>query len=166
MGTVRRVGDLAKSTEKVFTVDSCSTVTAAARKMRDRNVGCLLVRDVSRRIVGILSERDVITRVVAAGKSPDDVLVSEIMSKPVIACDPSATVGKAQEVMAKHGIRHLPVIEKGTPVGMVSTRDLLADELSRAQAHAKWQTSAQSNLERTCPGITSVKKDQTGRVVI
>lgn len=108
----------------VVTIDHQATVREAARLMRERRIGSLLViRD--GRVVGIVSETDITRRAAAEGLAPDQVAVAAIMSHPVISLDIQATPEMANDLMKDRGVRHLAVTEGGEIVGIISVRDLL-----------------------------------------
>jgi CBS domain-containing protein len=96
-------------------------LAAAARKMWDQQTGSLLVLD-GQDLVGIITERDVL-RAVATG-TPLDTPVSEVMSKDLITVEPGTSLREAARIMTEKWIRHLPVVEAGRLVGVVSQRDL------------------------------------------
>lgn len=105
-------------------VDEGVTVEKAADQMVERGVGCILVRKEDK-VVGIITERDIVRRVVAKKKEPSKTLVEEIMSKPVIVVRDEVTLEDAAEIMAKNGIRRLPVIDKrNSLVGIITASDL------------------------------------------
>ena len=101
------------------------TVRAAAKTLAERRIGALLVME-GEKLAGILSERDITTRVVAAGQDPDATKVSDIMTRDPICAGPDETALAALLRMQKGGFRHLPVVDGGKVVGMVSVRDLYA----------------------------------------
>src|SRR6185436_15294062 len=84
--------------------------------------------------VGIVSERDCARHVVLAKKSPEATRISDIMVRPVITVDLSQTFADCLRLMHQHTIRHLPVIDNGRPVTVVSIRDLLSEAVAH---HAK-----------------------------
>jgi CBS domain-containing protein len=103
-------------------VDSPSdSLEAAARKMWEQQTGSLLVLE-GEELLGIVTERDVL-RAVATG-TPMDTPVSEVMSKDLITVEPGASLREAAGVMTDKWIRHLPVLEGGKLLGIVSQRDL------------------------------------------
>lgn len=113
-----------------ITVFSDATAREAATEMDRARVGCLLVLDRgSRRAVGIISERDIVRRTVAAATDPDQAHVAEIMTADLISGTPATTVQGAYELMARNNIRHLPILDDGRPVGLISSRDVLAQRL-------------------------------------
>ncbi len=108
----------------IVTIDHTAPLREAARVMRDKRVGSLLVVKGSEK-VGIISETDVTRRAVAEGLVPDQVTVETIMSSPVITLDIQSTPEMANDLMRDKGIRHLAVTERGEIIGIISVRDLL-----------------------------------------
>lgn len=96
----------------------------AAKQMRDKRIGSLLVTDGAERI-GIVSETDFVRKALAEGLNPDTTPVGKIMSQPVIGIDIEKTAKEANDLMATKGIRHLAVTDKGKIVGIISVRDLV-----------------------------------------
>lgn len=105
-----------------------STVEEAVRVMAERNIGLILVVDDEGNLVGVFSERDVIRRVLARGLDPAKTRLSEVMTPNPKSIDPEATVEEALRLMARLGVRHLPVVdrESGKLVGVVSVKDIEA----------------------------------------
>jgi CBS domain-containing protein len=97
------------------------TLQQAAGKMREQQTGSLLVLD-GHDLVGIVTERDVLKAVATA--TPLDTPVSEVMSKDLITVQPGTSLREAAQIMTERWIRHLPVLEGGRLVGIVSQRDL------------------------------------------
>jgi CBS domain-containing protein len=97
------------------------TLPEAARRMWEQQTGSLLILD-GEDLVGIITERDIL-KAVATGVSLDT-RVSEVMSKDLITVDPGTSLREAARIMTERWIRHLPVIEGGKLVGVVSQRDL------------------------------------------
>jgi CBS domain-containing protein len=95
----------------------------ALKRMVNRNIGSLVVVEAGNP-VGIITERD-ISRCVAKGSKALRIQVKNLMSSPLITVTRSATIQDAVRVMLKHGIRRLPVVEKGKMVGIISDRDVL-----------------------------------------
>ena len=114
-------------TAKVETIELKASLKQALRKMVKRNIGSIVVVE-GASSVGILTERD-ISRYVARGTSGLKTQVKKLMSSPLITIAPSATTQEAITTMLKHGVRRLPVVEKGKLIGIVSQRDLLRWEL-------------------------------------
>ncbi|HEV7919456.1 MAG TPA: CBS domain-containing protein [Thermoanaerobaculia bacterium] len=110
-------------------------VRQVARRMSDRNVGAVAVLD-SGKLVGVFSERDIMTRVVAQGLDADTTSVAEVMTREIVIADRGDDVNAALQKMSSLGCRHLPVVDDGNLIGMISLRDLLAfdGETSRQRA--------------------------------
>ena len=121
-GLVRDV--LNEKGKTVHTVSPQASVREAVRKMNELGVGSLLVTEEGRP-VGIFTERDVLRRVVDAGLDPETTPVAQVMSSPVVTIRPETPVREAMETITTLRHRHLPVVEEGKVVGMVSIGDLL-----------------------------------------
>jgi CBS domain-containing protein len=109
---------------QVYHVTSDRTVRDAARYMSERRVGAVAVVQ-DERLVGILSERDVMSRVVAKGLDPDRTRVDEVMTRDLLVGGVEESYGDALRKMRLASCRHLPVVDGGHLIGMVSQRDLL-----------------------------------------
>ena len=118
---------------KVVTAPSKTTVAHAARLMEDNEVGALLVMEKGR-LVGIFTERDALFRVLAAGRDPRTTPLSEVMTRDPQSIQPDRAFGHAMLMMYEGGFRHVPVVEKGHPLGVVSTRDALGPELQEFES--------------------------------
>ena len=114
--------------QKVLTVEGTSTVTQAARVMREHKTGALLVCE-SGRLVGVFTERDALFRVTAEERDPHTTRVSEVMTADPQTISPDKPLGHALHMMYEGGFRNVPVVENGRPIGMVSARDALGPEL-------------------------------------
>jgi CBS domain-containing protein len=109
-------------------VSPTDTAEAAARRMRDENVGFLPVCDPSKKALGTLTDRDLAIRVLGAGK-PASTLVEEIMTREVVACRPSDDIEKAEQLMAKNQkSRMMCLDDQGHVVGVISLSDLAQHE--------------------------------------
>lgn len=113
---------LAEKGREVWSIEADQAVLAAIQMMADRHVGALpVLRDGE--LVGIVSERDYARKVVLLGRSSAETRVGQIMSSPVRTVASDATVQYCMELMTAHRIRHLPVVDAGQLVGMVSIGD-------------------------------------------
>jgi CBS domain-containing protein len=102
------------------------TVLRALEVMAASNIGAVLVLE-GERLVGILSERDYARKVELNGRTAATTRVSELMTTALVTVSPDQTVEECNLLMRQHRIRHLPVIENGKPVGMLSSRDVLME---------------------------------------
>lgn len=113
---------------KLLVASSESTVREATEMMASRGVGAVLVVD-REELLGIFTERDVVFRVVACGLDPDATRLSSVMTPEPKTIAPDKSYGVAMAVMHENGFRHLPVVDKGVPIGVVSSRSALDPEL-------------------------------------
>ncbi len=104
-------------------VSPAATVAAAVDLINANQVGSVLVMD-GKRLVGIFTERDVLRRVVGGRKDPATTRVADVMTRELVVMRPSSTLGDAMAVISEKRIRHLPVVEEGTVVGVISQGDL------------------------------------------
>jgi CBS domain-containing protein len=166
MTQARELDRLVSRGPKLLTIGPDDTVRQAAEAMSQHNVGSLLVLDRDGTLVGILSERDVLAKVTARGSNPIAVRVGEIMSHDVVSCHPAASIRRANRLMARHHIRHLPIVENGEPIGMLSARDLMAHELELVRQQEQEHRQRLHLLEQHHPGITDMTFDSSGRIVL
>src|ERR1700746_2670547 len=116
----------------VWTVSSDSTVYDALQEMADKNVGALLVVE-DDKLVGVFSERDYARKVILHGKASKDTLVKEIMSTEMFWVRPDQTVAGCMELMTNKRIRHLPVLDEGRLVGVISIGDVVKAIISEKE---------------------------------
>jgi CBS domain-containing protein len=113
-------------TQRPVTLEATDTVVAAARSMRDGNIGDVVVVDKDQ-IQGILTDRDIVVRALAEGRDPARTTVGEICSRELTTLSPNDAIGDAEKMMRDRAIRRLPVVEGGRPVGIVSLGDLAVE---------------------------------------
>ncbi|MDB6067658.1 MAG: hrp [Pedosphaera sp.] len=121
-GTIDSI--LNQKSDAIWTVPPEATVYEGIQLMADKNIGALLVMS-GERLVGIFSERDYTRKVILKGKSSKSTFVREIISTPVISVEPGSTIEECMRLMTDHRIRHLPVMDCGKVVGIVSIGDLV-----------------------------------------
>lgn len=126
-----------KRSNRVACIDGGETVLEAARKMNERRIGALIVTE-GERVVGIFTERDILNRVVANQRDPATVQVRNVMSAPVACCARETPVTECRSVMRARRVRHLPVVENGQLVGMISIGDILEDVNSEQSATIRY----------------------------
>lgn len=107
----------------VHAVDSSLTISEAVAEMNRHRVGCVVVLE-SGQLVGIFTERDVLRRVVGAGLAANSTRVTEAMTKNVITITPESSIEEAMVIFAEKRCRHLPVVERGRLVGLISIGDV------------------------------------------
>jgi len=114
---------LADKGRHVYTASPRATVRQAVREMNEKGVGALLVveHDVP---LGIFTERDVLRRIVDAGLDPRTTILETVMTRDLIVVEPTTSVEQAMAIMTRKRCRHLPVVEAGHVVAMVSIGDL------------------------------------------
>ena len=111
---------------RVVSVRPEQTVLEAIKVLAQENIGAAIVMS-GDRIAGILSERDYTRKVVLKGRSSDTTRVEEIMTPNVIVVSPRTSGRECMQLMTEKNIRHLPVVEEGRVIGMVSIRDIVSD---------------------------------------
>jgi CBS domain-containing protein len=120
---------MGKSIKDTMTSNPCSIdadkpVSYAAKMMRDEDVGLAPIVE-GDRLVGTLTDRDIAVRVVAESRDPETTTVREVASTDVVTVDPEQGLGEALQLMAKHQVRRLPVVEEdGRLVGVVAQADV------------------------------------------
>jgi CBS domain-containing protein len=114
--------------QEPITAPGSATVAEAARLMRENKVGALMVVEAGR-LVGVFTERDALFRVVADGRDPRQTQLAEVMTREPRTIHPDRPFPEALHIMHEGGFRHVPVVEDGRPVGMISARDALGPEL-------------------------------------
>jgi len=115
---------LAEKGTNVLKVDADASVFEAVRKMVDANVGSLLVTE-GGEIAGIVTERDYLRRVTLEGRTDKEIAVREIMSSPLVVATPETTIDECMAMMPDRRIRHIPVVEGGEVVGVISIGDMV-----------------------------------------
>ena len=120
---------LAEKGSQVHSIGPDDPVLAAIRTMADRYIGALLVMR-GDELVGIVSERDYARKVILKGRSSDATPVHDIMTAPVITIAPDDTVETCMRLCTDSRVRHLPVVENGKVVGMISIGDLVKATIS------------------------------------
>lgn len=104
-------------------VTPVESVASAARIMRDAGIGTVLVLD-NGQVSGIVTDRDIVVRALAEGRDAQTTSVGEVCSGDLITLGPDDDVTAALRLMREHGVRRLPVLDNGIPVGLVSIGDL------------------------------------------
>ncbi len=114
-----------------------TTVRAAAVAMANQQVGAIMVVDDKGLLTGLFTERDVLNRVVAKGLDPDKTPLSAVMTEKLLTATADKPLSHALHMMFEGGFRHVPVVENGKPVGMVSARNALGLEICQFEKELK-----------------------------
>lgn len=123
---------------EVIAIDNDSTVDTAVNKMIERNIGAVLVMDEGN-FVGVFTERDVLKCWMDKNKvSFEKVKISEVMSRDIIVINPDDEVEYAMTIMTNKRIRHLPVVEQGKIIGLVSIRDVVKYHVGNLEAEVHY----------------------------
>ena len=122
--------------KKLLTAPPETTVTHAAKLMAKKNVGAVMVVE-DELLVGIFTERDAVFRVIAQGRDTRTTLLAEVMTTAPQTVDQDKSFGYALLMMHENGFRHVPVVEKGKPIGIVSSRNALDPEMEEFVAEAQ-----------------------------
>jgi len=124
------MSDIVRNQDPV-TLPASATVRKACQSMRDRRVGAVLVTEADRRLVGIFTGRDAVHRVLADGRSAATTKLAEVMTRDPDTMPPGKTAIEALRLMEDARYRHLPIVENGKVVGVVSRFDFSGIELDR-----------------------------------
>jgi CBS domain-containing protein len=127
---------LASKSNRVYTVDRQASATSAVRDMIAHKVGSLIVTDRGQ-VCGIVTERDFIRHLARTDYLPGRTRVQEIMTEAVVCVEPTTSVAQCMAIMTQQRCRHLPVLQEGDLVGIISIGDLVkhASHEQRAEIH-------------------------------
>ena len=124
----RKISDVIRD-QKILCAEAGVSVRDAACRMAAEKVGAIMIVD-NGQLVGIFTERDVLNRVVAARRDPDSTTLADVMTKAPQTVKADRPFSHAMHMMYEGGFRHMPVVEDGKPLGMISIRDALGQELT------------------------------------
>ena len=126
-----------KSAELV-SVRASLTVLEATCQMIENRVGSLLVESDDGRLIGIATERDILRFCAAQRGEMAKALIDDVMTRDVIVATPDCSREEAMAMMTEHRFRHLPVIQGGKPIGLISIGDLVKSELKDVRVEVKY----------------------------
>jgi CBS domain-containing protein len=126
--------------KKLLVAPPETTVAKAAKLMAKKNVGAVMVV-AEKLLVGIFTERDAVFRVIAAGRDPVTTTVGEVMTPDPVTVEPAEIFGRVLLAMHEKGFRHMPVVENGEPVGIVSSRSALDPDMEEFTAETQRRLS-------------------------
>jgi CBS domain-containing protein len=129
--TVRSI--LAAKGGDVVTIEPNTDVLAASKLLTERRIGALVVTGPDRRVIGIVSERDIVQRLAEDGAATLDLPLTEVMTRKVMTCHPADTISSVMERMTEGKFRHLPVIDQGRLIGIVSIGDVVKHRLEQME---------------------------------
>jgi len=110
---------------KVESISATETVDVAAKRMRDADVGALLVTDEDGMLTGVITDRDIVTGCIAAGHDPAKCRISTLADHPPVTVDAQADLAEIIKTMGRSRVRRLPVTEEGKLVGVIGVSDLV-----------------------------------------
>jgi len=128
---------LATKGDEIVSINSTADLAAAAKLLKKRQIGVLVVLDATGQLVGILSERDIVGAMAENGDAVVRLPVSQVMTAKVSTCDVNDSIASIMERMTEGKFRHMPVLDKGRLAGMVSNRDLLKWHLDTIREHIR-----------------------------
>ena len=132
--TVRAI--LSRKGRDVSTISPTANLSEAVRMLAQRRIGAVVVTGPDNRVAGILSERDIVRVLGERGPAALEENVAAVMTRKVSTCDESETVAVLMERMTEGKFRHLPVVEQGKLVGIVSIGDVVKERLEEVEAEA------------------------------
>lgn len=119
---------------RIVSISPDASVLEAAQKMRDEKIGAIMVME-KNALVGIMSERDIMNRVVAEEKDPAATLVQDVMTTRVSVINPRITVRDAMQIVTEKHLRHMPIVQNGELMGMLSSGDLTRSIVSEEEEY-------------------------------
>jgi CBS domain-containing protein len=122
--------------KKLLTTSAETSVSKATKLMAMKHVGAILILE-EERLVGIFTERDAVFRVLARGRDPEATPLADVMTPSPRTISPREPFGRALATMHKNGFRHLPVVENGVTLGIVSSRSALDPEMEEFVCEAR-----------------------------
>jgi CBS domain-containing protein len=127
---------LAGKGREVFTIEPNASLAAAVQLLAEKRIGAVLILGADRRLAGILSERDIVRALAERGSAVLDEPVSHVMTRKVSSCNESETVANIMERMTAGKFRHVPVVDQGRLVGMVSIGDVVKHRLHQMETES------------------------------
>jgi CBS domain-containing protein len=134
-------------TENPRSIGASASVVEAARMMREEHIGSLPITD-DEQLVGMITDRDLATRVVAEAADPTTTSVGDVYSQELVSIEPDEDLEEALQLMARHQIRRLPVVENGRLVGIVAQADIALRENETKTGRLVEAISERSESER------------------
>ena len=144
-----RVSDLLEAKgDRVVSVGPSARISEVASVLRREDIGAVLVREEDGEVVGIVSERDIVDGLAKSGPSVLDQSAAELMTRSLVVCQPSSGTEEIMEQILTSRIRHLPVMQDGVLVGIISVADVVRAVLSEL----RWKTKVLQDHVATAVG--------------
>ena len=124
---------LSQKGNSVFSVSPATSVAQVAQDLTELRIGSVLVLDGDNRIVGIVSERDLVRALARHGAKAMELEARNVMTTDVVTCDPDHSIDHVMEIMTRGRFRHLPVVNRGELLGLVSIGDVVKARLEETQ---------------------------------
>ena len=128
---------LARKGNNVVTIEPNATLAQAAKLLAERRIGAVLVLGIEGRVAGILSERDIVRVLAERGAAVLNERVEQVMTRKVFTCGESDTVAKVMEQMTGGKFRHVPVVDQGHPIGIISIGDVVNHRLHEIESESE-----------------------------
>lgn len=128
---------LSQKGSEVLTIDPAATLADAAKLLAERKIGAVLITGVDGRLAGILSERDIVRALAERGADILNERVDRTMTRKVVTCTEAETIASIMERMTAGKFRHLPVVDQGRLVGVVSIGDVVKYRLHEIEAESQ-----------------------------
>ncbi len=125
----------AKGTDVAITRPE-ATIAEVARDLKDKRIGSLVVSEDGHTVQGLISERDIVLGLDSHGPRLPGVTVSELMSRSVLTCTPDDSIKNVMAKMTSHRVRHLPVVEGGKLLGIISIGDVVKNRMDEVEMEA------------------------------
>jgi CBS domain-containing protein len=117
----------------VVTIEPTANLAVAARLLAERRIGAVVVAGLDRRVIGILSERDIVRALAEHGAAALEQPVSQVMTRKVATCTEAETIVSIMERMTDGKFRHVPVVEEGRLVGIISIGDVVKHRIGEIE---------------------------------
>jgi CBS domain-containing protein len=128
---------LSEKGREVATIAPHTTLMEAARALSEKRIGALVVSDSGNPVLGILSERDIVRAVAASGGAALDEPVSRYMTAKVVTCTSRSVINDLMETMTKGKFRHVPIVENGRLIGIVSIGDIVKFRVAEIESESQ-----------------------------
>ena len=120
---------LSSKSSDIVSIEPTATLAEAARLLAERRIGAVLVLGIEERVAGILSERDIVRALNERGVAVLETRVDQVMTRKVFTCSENDTVGQVMEQMTAGKFRHVPVVDEGRLIGIISIGDVVSYRL-------------------------------------